>query len=411
MTATAFLLEHWTLLTIPVISSLVGYTTNWLAVKMMMYPIEFHGTGPVGWQGVIPANANKMANLVVEHSLKRVLTQEELISRIEANELIDAMNDRLDPLVEDLVDDVMTQTSNYGIHVSHFFWSASPVWLKTKVYKEVRRSIPEVVEKIIEDLKGDVDELVDINEIIVEKLGNNKEMLVDVFYQSCKKEFRFIQNSGLYFGFPLGVPVMFIWHFFPVWWLLPLFGLSVGYITNLLALYLVQKPLNPKRIGPFVIQGSFIKRQKEVSAFYGELFATKLINAEVLVGEILKSQFAMAHIRDIILKEVNRAVEASQGSFKPITVLSMGPKEYEKIGQIITDITIREVRHPDKHSLAYMDRAMAIEPTVAERVGNLPPEEFYELLHPIIEEDEWKLIAVGAALGLVAGICQWLVLT
>ena len=41
----------------------------------------------------------------------------------------------------------------------------------------------------------------------------------------------------------------------------------------------------------------------------------------------------------------------------------------------------------------------------------MAPEEFFELLHPVVEEDEWKLMAVGAVLGFGAGICQWLLLT
>jgi hypothetical protein len=44
-------------------------------------------------------------------------------------------------------------------------------------------------------------------------------------------------------------------------------------------------------------------------------------------------------------------------------------------------------------------------------VGDLPPEEFYELLHPVVAEDEWKLIAVGAVLGMCAGFLQWVMLT
>ena len=33
-----FLAEYWTYLTIPAVSAVVGFGTNWLAVKMMMYP-------------------------------------------------------------------------------------------------------------------------------------------------------------------------------------------------------------------------------------------------------------------------------------------------------------------------------------------------------------------------------------
>jgi uncharacterized membrane protein YheB (UPF0754 family) len=245
--------------------------------------------------------------------------------------------------------------------------------------------------------------MIDLNEVIVDKLGNDREMLIDVFRKGAEQEFTFIERSGFYFGFPLGLPVMFARYFFPVWWLLPLFGLLVGYVTNALAIYLIQKPFNPVRIGPFTVQGLFIKRQKEVSRYFGKIFANDLITAEVVIGEVLKTEPAMDRIRDLIQREVNRAIEDSQGIFKPITVLSLGPTEYAKIGRIISDRAFREIQNPDRRSYRYLDEAFDIEETVADRVGNLPPAEFCELLHPVIAEDEWKLTAVGGLLGLAAG--------
>ena len=393
------------------VSALVGYGTNWLAVKMMMYPVEFRGLGPIGWQGVIPANSMKMANVVVEHSVKRVLTQQELINRIEAEKLIDALQARIEPFVEDIVDEVMSSTTNYGLPVGNLIWSAAPGGLKSRVHAQVKKKMPDTLVRLVEDVRNDLDEMIDLNEVIVDKLGNDREMLIDVFRRGAEREFTFIERSGFYFGFPLGLPVMFAWYFYPVWWLLPLFGLLVGYFTNTLAIYLIQKPFNPVRIGPFTVQGLFIKRQKEVSRYFGRIFANDLITAEVVIGEVLKTGPAMDRIRDLIQREVNRAIEDSQGMFKPITVLSLGPTEYAKIGRIISDRAFREFQNPDRRSYRYLDEAFDIEETVADRVGNLPPAEFFELLHPVIAEDEWKLTAVGGLLGLAAGWWQWALLT
>jgi uncharacterized membrane protein YheB (UPF0754 family) len=403
--------DYWTYLTIPLVSGLVGYGTNWLAVKMMMGPVEFIGVGPFGWQGVIPANAAKMARITVDHSVKRVLTQEELIDRIDPEELVQATSHRLEPFIEDVVDEVMTQTSHYNLPVSNFLWSASPIAAKKMVYQQVKKNLPDVLTKMINDLKPTMDELMDLNEVIVDKLGSDKRMLINVFRNAGQREFKFIERSGLYFGVPLGLPVMLVWYFYQAWWVLPLFGLFVGYITNALAIYLIQKPLHPKKIGPFTVQGLFIKRQKEVSRFYGKVFANDLITAEIVVGEMLKIEESMDRLRELIHREVNRAMEEYQGAFKPITVMSVGRAEYSKISHIISDKAFEELKQPDKRSFAYIDEALDIENTVAERVGNLPPDEFYELLHPVVAEDEWKLVAVGAVLGLGAGFWQWALLT
>ena len=46
---------------IPVIAGLVGWFTNWLAVRMTLYPVEFRGIGRFGWQGVGPANVESLS--------------------------------------------------------------------------------------------------------------------------------------------------------------------------------------------------------------------------------------------------------------------------------------------------------------------------------------------------------------
>ncbi len=411
MDISTFIQEYWSYLTIPIVSAFVGYGTNWLAVKMMMYPTNFKGVGAFGWQGVIPANAEKMARVVVDHSLKRVMTQEELIDRVEPDKLVHAVNHRLEPFVEEIVDELMAETTNYGVHVSNFFWRAAPVRMKEKIYRDVKAKLPDVVARIVDNMKYNAGDLLDINEVIVKKLTQNKELLVEIFQKAGKDEFKFIERSGFYFGFPLGIPVMFIWYYFPVWWLLPVFGLLVGYITNTLAIYLVQKPVEPVKIGPFTVQGLFIKRQKEVSRYFGSVFADKLLTAEVMAKEVLASRRAVDYIHELIHREVNHAIEASQGFFKPLTVVSMGPKQYAKMGDIVSERTFGEIQIQDKRSFRYINEVLDIEDTLSVRLGKLPGEEFFELLHPIFEEEEWKLIVVGAALGFGAGWLQWALLT
>ena len=92
-------------------------------------------------------------------------------------------------------------------------------------------------------------------------------------------------------------------------------------------------------------------------------------------------------------------------------MFSVGSQEYTKMRQIISERSFSELQQPDKRSFRFINQNMDVENTVAERLGALSSEEFYDLLEPIISQDEWKLIAVGAALGLIAGILQWLLLS
>ena len=86
--------EFWQYLSIPVIAALIGWTTNWLAIKMTFYPLEFVGKPPLlGWQGIIPSKARKMAaisvDLLTQRLTLRVLVKEVGVPLAElANETI-----------------------------------------------------------------------------------------------------------------------------------------------------------------------------------------------------------------------------------------------------------------------------------------------------------------------------------
>ncbi len=63
-----------------------------------------------------------------------------------------------------------------------------------------------------------------------------------------------------------------------------------------------------------------------------------------------------------------------------------------------------------KHVEAYADDALDLQNTLMTRLQALSPEEFEGMLRPAFEQDEWILIAVGAALGFMVGVFQLVVL-
>mgnify|MGYP001434930020 CR=1 FL=1 len=53
-------------LLIPVVSGLIGWGTNALAIKMLFLPLTRRGVGWLSWQGIMPAHAQRMATVCVE---------------------------------------------------------------------------------------------------------------------------------------------------------------------------------------------------------------------------------------------------------------------------------------------------------------------------------------------------------
>ena len=54
----------------------------------------------------------------------------------------------------------------------------------------------------------------------------------------------------------------------------------------------------------------------------------------------------------------------------------------------------------------YMDEVMDIEDTMSAALQDMPPDEFINILRPVFQADEIKLILVGGFLGAVAGAVQ-----
>ena len=52
---------------------------------------------------------------------------------------------------------------------------------------------------------------------------------------------------GFFFGFLLGIPVAFITHAYPEWWVLPILGVIVGYVTNWVGLWMIFEPVDMQK--------------------------------------------------------------------------------------------------------------------------------------------------------------------
>ena len=56
----------------------------------------------------------------------------------------------------------------------------------------------------------------------------------------------------------------------PTWWFLPLAGALCGYATNLIAMWLIFKPIEPTTyLGCFTLHGLFLRRQDQACPYHG----------------------------------------------------------------------------------------------------------------------------------------------
>ncbi|WP_020406942.1 DUF445 domain-containing protein [Hahella ganghwensis] len=391
--------DIWKYGSIPLIAAFIGWSTNWLAIKLTFYPLEFTGLKPIfGWQGIIPSKAERMAVISVDSTISRIGTVQEVFEQIDPSVLAEHIVATVLPRIEEYVDEFMLSE-----HPT--LWENLPTSMKSMVYSRVRKSAPSLIDKLVEDIGEQVEDLLDIKDMVTRQLVADKHLLNRIFLECGDAEFRFIINSGLGFGLLFGMLQMGLWALFPNLWVLPVCGFLVGWATNWIALNVIFRPLHPIKIGPIRLHGLFLKRQKEVAGSFCGIVTHEILTVGRIVNAMLNGPQS-ARTRSLIKKHVKPIVDDTVGISKPLTQIALGPKKFAdlkmKVGDRAVEISSEMLNDP----MFNQERAEAVERIMRARMEALSPGEFQDLLRPCFQEDEIKLIAIGGVLGALAGLLQ-----
>lgn len=400
--------ETLKLLSIPVTAGFIGWLTNWIAVWMTFYPLRFVGSRRLhlGWQGIIPSKSRRMAGLAVQSILSRLITLPEIFEALEPRRISEHVIAQIDPLLETWVDELMTE--HYRL-----LWANLPVRARREVYQAVHQALPRHIDRLVADVRANVDHLLDLKPVVEDHLERNPVLLNRIFQECGQREFQFLVVSGWYFGAAFGAIQALVWSLFPVWWVLPVGGLVVGYATNWIALNLIFRPLHPVSIAGFRIQGLFLKRQKEVSASFCRIVVQEVVTLQRLIEALLDGAHR-ERSRALLRRNIKPIVDDVAGRMGLVTKLAIqaafGPASFAQIKDSVAAKAEAEAPLPFEDPAFSRERGSRVQALIQSRMELLPPEDFQDLLRPCFQEDELTLILVGAVLGGLAGLAQlWFV--
>ena len=376
---------------------------------MTFSPIEYFGIelfrlkdqpwGLFGWQGIIPAKAEKMAGISFELMTARLFNIQEIFHRLNAKRFSEVMEDGLLIMMDRIINEV-------AMEYMPTLWEVLPKEVKTDVVIMTDQESNHFMEDFMRDMQEHVNDVIDIKHMTVQACVQNKKLVVKIFKECGDKEFAFIRQSGFYFGFLLGILQMALWFVYNAAWTLPAAGFVVGYITNYLALKVIFSPLEPKSIcGLWVIQGIFLKRQKEVAETFARVVCVEILHIraiwDAVFGGPLSANFnAMLRAHSLVF------VEKLIAEIKPMAIAAMGAANFGKMKEAMAQKVIEYLPSIIDQSYEYAQTAMDMETEIREKMAMLPPNEFERVLHPAFEEDELTLIVLGGVLGALVGVLQ-----
>ena len=200
----AFEFEWWQYFLIPWIAGAVGYLTNVLALQLTFYPLEFFGIelfrlenepwGIIGWQGIIPTKAKKMATVTFDLMTTRLIKISDIFARLEPDRFAEVMDDAvllmMDQIINEVANEYMPKT-----------WKNIPKDVRDDIVVSANSESGKFLSAFMKDMQENVDDVVDIKEMAVKACVSNKHLIVKIFQECGEKEFIFIRRSGFYFGF------------------------------------------------------------------------------------------------------------------------------------------------------------------------------------------------------------------
>jgi uncharacterized membrane protein YheB (UPF0754 family) len=407
------------LISVPLFTGVIGYITNWTGVLMLFKPLRFHGVhvpglkvvfpilprrvqvlplirydGGLGWQGIVPSRADKMASIAVDKGLLKLGNMRDFYRELEPDRIAEHLAGVAQAEIRDVVEQIMRQENPK-------LWHDLPPLVREAVHARVRQQLPDVIHAITAEIGENVDQLIDAKLMVIRYFVAHPELLNELFMIMGKKELRFMQNFGFYFGYPMGFVLVGVLQLLPDWWVLPVGGVIIGWVVNYIGIEMIFEPARPRWWVPWR-QGLLLKRKDEVTELYSEMIADKVITLQNIGDELLTGPRS-DRTKQMLYDQLHPAVDRAVGPARAAVKVAIGSREYDQIRSSVAAeaSTFAPIAFADA---AFNKRqAGKIRSFIASQMHAMSPEDFVEMLRSAIKQDEWLLFVHGGALGFFAG--------
>lgn len=424
------------LVSFPIFSAVAGWLTNWTGVLMLFWPVLFRGARVpgldvlypymprrvqvlptfsgdgkrVGFQGFIPARAEKMASICVDKALLRIGNPKDFIGELDLDGIADYVAALAGNRVKSIVDEVMLRENPE-------LWRNVPRAMKQAIYQRVDRALPELSRRAFTSLGDNVDQLIDVKRFVIGYLRDNPGILKDLTTTIAAPELRFMVRIG-FLGAPFGLLLALYLHihsgipvigWLPTWVVVLLASGTIGVAVNIIAIKMVFEPGDPQpRYRYLWRQALLAKRQPQAATDLAHILAYQVLTLPNLSKELLdgpNGDKTRLLLEELISDEIHRGL----GPTTSVVRAAFGRRQFDnlKVGAAGAAVGLAPSLVEDAEFIR--EQAEQIDEFAARKLQQLTPGEFMEMFYASVEQDAWLLYLHGAALGLMVGLTHLLV--
>ena len=182
----------------PLVGALIGYATNWLAVKMLFRPRKPTGIGPFQFQGVVPRRQEALADSIAETVQDELISAKDVAALVQKIATSEDVRQKLQKKVDTLIAD---QLQSLGPMASFL-----PADLVEKIKRRIEEEVFAFVEEMGEDLHGVLGRELDVKGKVRERiLAFELDQMEQLVLRVARKELRHIEILGGFLGLIVGL--------------------------------------------------------------------------------------------------------------------------------------------------------------------------------------------------------------
>ena len=189
--------------------------------------------------------------------------------------------------------------------------------------------------------------------------------------------------------------------------ILTIVGALIGWITNILAIKLLFRPLKPIKIPftPFVILGLIPKRRAELAKVIGEIVAHELISVDEMLEEAIKDE-DLQGIKGYVKRKI-KVVISEKISIIPFPFKSMIQAPIDQMIELEVDQGLDDIIINIKD---IVQMRLDIEAFVEKKINAFDLSKLEEIILKIAKKELRYIEIIGFCLGGIIGLVQGIIL-
>ena len=186
------------LLLLPIIAALIGWSTNYLAVKMLFHPRLPLRIMGFSIQGVFPKRQKQLAEKLGTLVADELFSVKDIANKLKELATSEESMEQVGKTIEKTIREKLVKS----FPMLAMFLTDEMVEKVTKLFKS---ELHDFLAKSANDLGDKLEKSLDVKELVREKVeAFSSDKLEEILFSIMRKEFRFIEIIGAILGFLIG---------------------------------------------------------------------------------------------------------------------------------------------------------------------------------------------------------------